>query len=265
MIDTGNNKAIFRIKKINLQRQLRAALAHNLRLVNPPNVNTELSHYNIQAKGLNTIEVCMSRFESALEGIKVRKNAVLAHEAIITGSPDHMNKLTKKQQIAYFTDAAHWLVKLHGGDYKNILCLSIHYDESGTHAHYIIMPKIDSKLNSRAIIGGARGRLSELQTEFYEKVAKKYGFTRGIKNSKATHQHYSEFKNLKNDLSEVKNKLEQTQIEYKTALNRLSSAQQSLLFIKKELKLAKTLGVSDLRRKIALLEKNTIFKMSSRI
>ena len=73
------DKAIFRITKINNKRGARAALAHNLRLDNTPNINTELSHLNSNLNGMKTMDECMARYDAAMKGLKVRKNAVLMH------------------------------------------------------------------------------------------------------------------------------------------------------------------------------------------
>lgn len=258
MDDDNNDKCIFRISKISQQRQLRAALAHNLRLENTPNIHTELSHSNINARGCATIDECMRRYESSIRGLKIRKNAVLAHEVLITGSPEHMKKLTKQEHIAYFNAAARWLIELHGGELSNLLCFSVHYDESTVHAHILLVPKINNKLNSRAIIGGARGRLSELQTEFYERVAKRFGFTRGVKNSRAKHQHYSELKGLKNALKTTSNKLEKVKNEHAAILDELDISKKQLSYVQNELKQSQLLEYTALKAKIAQLEKNIV-------
>lgn len=256
MDESSNDKCIFRITKISQQRQLRAALAHNLRLENTPNINTELSHSNIHAKGCSTIDACMKRYESSIEGLKIRKNAVLAHEVIITGSPDHMNKLTKLEHIEYFNAAARWLIELHGGKLSNLLSFSVHYDESTVHAHILLVPKINNKLNSRAIIGGARGRLSELQTEFYERVAKRFGFTRGVKNSRAKHEHYSELKNLRSNLRTTANSLALAKIEHAKIIDELDNSKRVLTHVQNELKQIRRLEYTALKARIAQLEQN---------
>ncbi|WP_100913765.1 MobV family relaxase [Pseudoalteromonas spongiae] len=256
MDDNNNDKCIFRISKINEQRHLRAALAHNLRLENTPNINTELSHKNMHANGYSTIDECMRRYQSSIKGLKIRKNAVLAHEVLITGSPEHMKKLTKHEHIAYFNAAARWLIQLHGGELSNLLCFSVHYDESTVHAHILLIPKINNKLNSRGIIGGARGRLSELQTEFYERVAKRFGFTRGIKNSRAKHQHYSELKNLRSNLRTTANSLALAKVEHAKIIDELDNSKKVLTHVQNELKQIQRLEYTALKARIAQLEQN---------
>lgn len=264
------DKAIFRISKIKSKRTYRAALAHNLRQDNTPNINTELSHQNVQFKSGKTIENCVANFERSLDGLKVRKNAVLAHEVIVTGSPEKMAQMSRQEQLAYFQESAKWLIELHGGDASNLVSMSVHYDESTPHAHLILVPKIDNKLNSRAIIGGHRGRLSELQTEFHEKVASRFGLTRGEKNSRAKHEHYSELKTLENRIQELTathdeltNKVTFLENDKQLLLSECNTMESELERIKTELQQAKHLGLDDLRQKVTELEQE-IYRPSFR-
>lgn len=250
------DKAIFRISKIKNKRGARAALAHNLRVDNTPNINTELSHLNSNVKGMRTMDECMARYDAAMRGLKVRKNAVVMHEAIVTASPEKMAEMTPQERTQYFHDAARWLVELHGGDTSNLISLSIHNDESNPHAHILLIPKVDNKLNSRSIIGGHRGRLSELQTEFYEKVASKHGLTRGEKNSRATHRHYSDMKSLQGRLQELTREVEKLTTERDKALRERCDLDREFVRVRNELELAKKLGLDDLRDVVNDLEKS---------
>lgn len=250
------DKAIFRIAKINNKRGARAALAHNLRLDNTPNINTELSHLNSNLKGMQTMDECMARYDAAMKGLKVRKNAVLMHEAIVTASPEKMAEMTPQERTAYFRDAARWLVELHGGDMDNLISMSIHNDESNPHAHILLIPKVDNKLNSRSIIGGHRGRLSELQTEFYDQVASKHGLTRGKKNSRATHRHYSDLKSLQERVQELTGEVESLTNDRDKALREYCDLDRELIRVRNELERAKTLGLDELRGVVNNLEQS---------
>lgn len=179
--------AVLRFAKIKDTHSLRGALAHNLRVQQPSNADQSKKHLNGIPKDLNSIEACTARFDKLLDGKTVRKNAVLAHEVIVTGSHEALSNMTPAQQKAYFRDALEWLSKLHGGA-NRLISVAIHYDEHTPHLHAIFVP-IDSKnkLNSRAILGGHASRLSELQTAFAEEVSVKHGLERGLKHSKARH------------------------------------------------------------------------------
>lgn len=230
-----NNMVIFRVAKIKTARDLRGSLAHNLRLQDTPNADPSLSHLNIEPSTLSTIDQCLSRNNEVLDGVKVRKNAVLAHEILVTGSPERMAALTRAQQMEYFKDAKQYLDKLHGGQ-RNLISMSIHFDETTPHCHFIYAPVIDGRLNSRLVIGGHKQRLSELQTEFAEVVGAKHGFVRGIKNSKATHRDLRDLKKLDADVKalnlERSNLLQEVanlQSELSLQENRLGVVSENLL------------------------------------
>ena len=179
--------AVLRFAKIKDTHSLRGALAHNLRVQQPHNADQGKKHLNRIHRDLNSIEACTARFNNLLDGKTVRKNAVLAHEVIVTGSHEALSGMTKDEQNGYFADALKWLSKLHGGS-NRLISVAIHYDEHTPHMHAIYVP-LDSKnkLNSRGILGGHASRLSELQTAFAEEVSAKYGLERGLKHSKARH------------------------------------------------------------------------------
>lgn len=185
--------AVLRFAKIKDTTTLRGALSHNLRVQEPNNADRAKKHMNAIHRDLNTIEACTARFKALLEGKTVRKNAVLAHEAIVTGSHEALMAMTKTEQNAYFRDALKWLNKLHGGA-DRLISATIHFDEKTPHMHAIYVPLDEkNKLNSRAILGGHASRLSELQTAFADEVSAKYGLERGLKHSKARHTTVKQF------------------------------------------------------------------------
>lgn len=185
--------AVLRFAKIKDTGTLRGALAHNLRVQQPHNADQAKKHLNAFHKDLRTIEACTARFNELLDGKTVRKNAVLAHEAIVTGSHETLAAMTKDELNRYFGDALKWLNKLHGGS-NRLISVAIHYDERTPHMHAIYVP-LDSKnkLNSRGILGGHASRLSELQTAFADEVSAKYGLQRGVKKSNARHTTLKEY------------------------------------------------------------------------
>lgn len=185
--------AILRFSKIKSMRDLRGALAHNLRILVVPNADESLSYKNVIPDGMDSIDACLNRYNRRLGEQTPRKNAIFAHEAVVTGSPDVINAMTKNQQNAYFKDALKWLIELHGGQ-DRLVSFVIHRDETTPHLQAIFIP-IDGKerLNSRAILGGHKDRLSELQTDFADKVGERYGLLRGQKKSPARHESLREW------------------------------------------------------------------------
>ncbi|WP_366523830.1 plasmid recombination protein [uncultured Roseobacter sp.] len=65
-----------------------------------------------------------------------------------------------------------WIKERHGD--QNVLSAVIHRDERG-------------KLNARSFVGNKKA-LSDLQSDFAEKVSEQYGLRRGIKGSVARHE-----------------------------------------------------------------------------
>jgi len=185
--------AILRFSKIKSMRDLRGALAHNLRVQDTPNANPARGHLNQIPQRMNTIEKCLTIYGERLGKQAPRKNAIYAHEAVVTGSPDVINGMDENQLQQYFTDSLKWLCDLHGGR-DRLVSAVIHRDETTPHLQAIFIPIDDrGRLNSRAVLGGHKNRLSELQTEFADRVGARYGLERGRKKSPARHQSLAEW------------------------------------------------------------------------
>ena len=125
---------------------------------------------------------------------KVRKNAVLALEYLITASPEVMAAKNRSEQDRYLHDSLDWLREKHGAD--NVFCAAVHRDETTPHLVAYVMPKDESgKLNCRKFLG-ERGALREMQSDFADRVGKQHGLNRGIQGSKAKHERVSRFYGL---------------------------------------------------------------------
>lgn len=110
---------------------------------------------------------------------------MLAIEYLITGSPDGMNRKRRRDQDAYFADALAWLKERHGAE--NLIYAGIHRDETTPHLYAYVVPlDPQGKLNCRHFLGGAKA-LSQMQTDFAERVGQRHGLQRGIEGSKARH------------------------------------------------------------------------------
>ena len=80
--------------------------------------------------------------------------------------------------------ACEWLQTRYG---ERIVRAELHLDESTPHSHAYMAPLDEKgKLNCRALLGGSRYRLSELQDDFAAAMAS-LGLERGIKGSRAKH------------------------------------------------------------------------------
>ena len=202
-----SNKAILRVQKLKSADQLRRSLLHTYREQPTPNAdpllkfNNELSDTRTgltpeEIYGSNEVPPLLRNSDRVLRRFsrmlpdKVRKNAVLAIEYLITASPDSAvirNATRVNISSHYFADTLNWIRAKHGAE--NVLAYALHNDETSPHLVVYVVPRDDKgKLNCRQFLGGTKNRLSELQDEFFEEVAVKHGLERGLKRSKAKHQ-----------------------------------------------------------------------------
>jgi len=183
------NYAIIRTQKLKSGQAVRRSLMHAFREQDTPNADASRTPENSHIGANNTREA-LDRFNELMPE-KVRKNAVLAVEYLITASPEAMQGKSKEQQDVYFSDALGWLKAKHGEE--NVFYAGIHRDEMTPHMYAYVVPKdAAGKLNCRAFLGGARA-LSEMQTDFAEKVGRQNGLERGLERSRARHTSIREY------------------------------------------------------------------------
>ena len=178
--------AILRVQKLKDKGSIRRSLKHSFRAQDTPNADPERTPDNSHHFSYS-VDHAMDNITKRLDTQKkIRKNAVLAVEYLVTGSPESVQGKTRIQQDDYFQDAIHWLKEKHGAE--NVVYAGIHRDEQTPHLYAYVVP-IDEKekLNCRAFLGGSK-MLNEMQTDFAEKVGIKHGLERGIEGSKAKHQ-----------------------------------------------------------------------------
>jgi hypothetical protein len=178
--------AILRCAKLKTTASVRRSLVHAFRDADTPNADaarrTGNRHY-----GASSVAEALDAFNARLATVgKVRSNAVLAVEYLVTGSPEALRSKTPLEQEAYFADALAWLQNRHGA--KNVIYAGVHRDETTPHLYAYAVP-IDARgrLNCRAYLGGSKA-LSEMQTDFATRVGKPHGLERGIEKSRARHQ-----------------------------------------------------------------------------
>ena len=175
--------AILRTQKLKAAVAVRRSLKHAFRAQDTPNADPDRLGENSHL-GANSVDEAMKAFQNRLPE-KIRKNGVLAIEYLITGSPDGMNSKSRHDQDAYFTDALAWLKDRHGAE--NLIYAGIHRDETTPHLYAYVVPlDPQGKLNCRHFLGGAKA-LSQMQTDFAERVGQRHGLQRGIEGSKARH------------------------------------------------------------------------------
>jgi len=180
--------AILRLQKLKAGVSVRRSLLHAFREQQTPNADPDRLQANTHL-GASNVDEAMNRFQARLPD-KVRSNAVLAVEFLVTASPEAMASKSRSEQDSYFDDALAWLQRRHGAE--NVIYAGIHRDETTPHLYAYVVP-IDERgnLNCRSFYGGAAA-LREMQTEFAERVGRKHGLERGIEGSRATHQRVSQ-------------------------------------------------------------------------
>ena len=181
--------AILRTEKLKSMQSVRRSLKHSFREQETPNADPTRTPENTHI-GAKTAEEAIEKIKARLPE-KIRKNGVLAIEYLVTASPDDLHAKSRKEQDAYFSDAKKWLEEKHGAE--NVVYAGIHRDETTPHMYAYVVP-FDSKgkLNCRAFLGGAKA-LSEMQTDFADRVGIKHKLERGIEGSRAKHTKVREF------------------------------------------------------------------------
>lgn len=178
--------AILRTEKLKTMGNIAASLSHNYR--NRPTPNADPYRTVNNEHDLKTAGQVMDGIKNRLPE-KLRKNAVLAIEYLITASPDWSGLGTEKE-ADFFKRSVEWLKQRHGAE--NVISTSIHRDETTPHLiAYVVPIDLEGKLNAREFLGG-RAKLSKMQTDFHDQV-KDLGLERGLEGSKAEHTTIKDF------------------------------------------------------------------------
>lgn len=176
--------AILRTQKLKHAVAVRRSMAHALRTQATPNADPSRTPDN--SASIGSVDEALGKFNERLATQpKLRSNAVLAIEYLVTASPLDLNGKTREQQDAYFADALKWVEAKHGKE--NVVAWGIHRDETTPHLYAVVVPIDDKgKLNCRHFLGGSKA-LNEMQTNFAQNVGQQHGLQRGIEGSKAKH------------------------------------------------------------------------------
>ena len=188
--------SIIRTKKHKTLNSLKAREAHTFRTRPTPNADTSKQHKNKLLFGQNNFaegfEKKLKEYEAA--GNKIRSDAVLAIEYLLTASPEFFEQGNifeqEKRLEKWCASQIDYLKEVHGAE--NIVCAYLHLDEKTPHIEAYVLP-IDpkKKLNCKHFLGG-REKLAKLQTE-YAKHNISFGLQRGMERSIATHQDVKKF------------------------------------------------------------------------
>lgn len=210
---------ILRTAKLRTDGNVAGSISHALRARETPNADPNVENWtNLNVKGEdgkshipeNAFDQAMARFRKTLPK-KIGKGRVPCIELLATVSPEVMARPGFKI-TSYLNDCDQWAEETFGKE--NVFLKVHHKDEKTPHSSIFIVPKVIKKykdghteevLAAKQWLGG-REKLSKLQDDFFEKVGKKYGLERGIKNSKAKHQtqkkYYAKINQLEKELAE---------------------------------------------------------------
>jgi hypothetical protein len=166
---------LFRMGKIKGKDGILKAMKHNKRTLqnergSNANIDASKTHLNYCLAGdeqPQTIYVG-SKIKLLQAGIEnPRKNAVMAVEIIFSLPIERHQQNTRP----FFVDCLEWVQRHLAGE---LLAFDVHLDESAPHAHAVVLPLIDGKLQGNKLMGNT-GNLARLRGLFYKEVGQNYG------------------------------------------------------------------------------------------
>lgn len=192
----GTPYAILRIEKLRTLGSLTAAGEHNHRLKATPNADPQRGF--VVLEGTSDVR---KDVEARLPG-KLRKNAVLAVQMLLSASPTWFGENPTRERVEAWSDhCLAWLEARYGNKCVNVVR---HDDETGApHLHVVIVPvKSDGRLSCDHFFG-TPAKLSKLQDDFAAAMSS-LGLQRGIKKhlSKRRHQSVRRFYAMCNQVDE---------------------------------------------------------------
>ena len=169
---------IFRLAAMKGKSVILDALKHNKRTLQAErgagaNIDASKSHLNYSLTGSDTPEkiATHAKVQMVKAGIdKPRSNQVMGVEVLFSLPIDRHSQDTKP----FFIDCYEWVKKTFDGE---LLSFDVHLDEIAPHAHAVILPLIDGKMQGSDMMGG-KGNLLRLINHFHLEVASRYGLSR---------------------------------------------------------------------------------------
>lgn len=162
---------------------LKASQIHNERLTDRhsnPDIDISRSDQNIVFFKTEDISEDVKRRVADIQSRqkrKIRCDAPVAIEYMITASPEAMTRLSKQEQERYFAECLSFVEARHG--VGNRLSAVLHLDETTPHLHMLVFPEREGKLDAKSFF--KLPALTALQDEFAIKVGKQFGLERGVR------------------------------------------------------------------------------------
>ena len=164
-----SNCFIARYGKIKSEKHLMVALKHNLRETIYPSRSIDPSktdlNYNFGFAGSSQSKLKMCKRLISDAGIKLRKDAVLAVELMVSLSTWD----TEFDDI--FNDVFEWAQKYYG---VPIISFDVHLDERFPHCHILLFPILDGRMNGSKLVGH-KAKIAMMKKSIETSVTKFYG------------------------------------------------------------------------------------------
>jgi hypothetical protein len=169
---------IIRLGKVKGENGVLVALKHNKRtLQNERGANSNIDvaktpfNYSFTRDSTPDTIARLTKAKMIMAGVdKVRKDAVMAVEIVFSLPIDRHNQDTRP----FFKDCYEWTQKTFAGE---VISFDIHLDESAPHAHALILPLVNGKMQGSDMVGDV-GNLKRLINLFHSDVARHYGLSR---------------------------------------------------------------------------------------
>lgn len=145
------------------------------------NLNYDFIHDDKQIDYKQQIQHVIAK--NVKPGKKIRKDAVLVTEFLVTSDKPFFDKLSPDEQKRYFETTKDFLAKRYGE--QNLVYATVHNDEKTPHMHVGIVPVTeDGRLSAKEVVGN-RMQLVKLQDDFNAHVkAVGYDLERGVSSSR---------------------------------------------------------------------------------
>ncbi|HCL4439585.1 recombinase [Clostridium botulinum] len=235
----GQLYAIFRVgeKKYKTIGSIAGYQRHMEREQQTPNANTDIS--NIRLIGSNFI---MADVKEYIEGIKIRKNGVIARDLLLTASPAFFRDLSIQEKENWVNTNIAFLEKHFG---ENCVYATLHQDETTWHISALIVPRFWEEKKKKYVLANSRyfdgkKKLSEWQDKYSSFIKQQFKeLNRGQRGSKAHHVKISNFYRILNSELDNYNALEVIQKSKQSAVlkKELENVQSTLNKYKNYVKL----------------------------
>ena len=204
----GQLYAIFRVgeKKYKTIESIAGYQRHMEREQQTPNANPDIS--NIRLIGSDFI---MADVKEYIEGIKIRKNGVIARDLLLTASPSFFKDLSIEEKEKWVNTNVEFLKKYFG---ENCVYATLHRDETTWHISALVVPRFWEEKKKRYVLANSRyfdgkKKLSEWQDKYSSFIKQQFKeLNRGQRGSKAHHVKISNFYRILNSELDSYNALE---------------------------------------------------------